>query len=252
MNNNPNYIESSKKGANVVKEKWEKIREDYRKYNPSKCVECNTVLPYIKRNNKFCSNSCSVRYSNKNRTHSKNTRNKISETLSKTAKENYCNNPNKCTVCDRILDWDNRKRKTCSDKCLHQIQRISGRKGGIVGGKISAQVQSENRRSKNEKLFSEKCKEYFNNVLTNEAIFNGWDADIIIEDIKVAVLWNGKWHYEKITKDHSVKQVQNRDRIKIKEIKKSGYTPYVIKDMGKYNPDKVQNEFDIFINSLYI
>ena len=38
------------------------------------------------------------------------------------------------------------------------------------------------------------------NVKHNEAIFNGWDADVIIEDIKLAVLWNGKWHYEKDNK----------------------------------------------------
>lgn len=49
-------------------------------------------------------------------------------------------------------------------------------------------------------------------------MFNGWDADIIIPNIKVAVLWNGKWHYEQIKKGHSVKQVQNRDKIKLKEI----------------------------------
>lgn len=38
-------------------------------------------------------------------------------------------------------------------------------------------------------------------------MFNGWDADIIIEDLKIAILWNGKWHYEKITEKHSVSQV---------------------------------------------
>ena len=32
---------------------------------------------------------------------------------------------------------------------------------------------------------------------------------------------------------HSFKMVQNRDKIKIHEIEKFGYIPYVIKDMGK-------------------
>jgi hypothetical protein len=81
-------------------------------------------------------------------------------------------------------------------------------------------------------------------VLSNEPIFNGWDADIIIEDYKIAVLWNGKWHYEKITKKHSVAQVQNRDKIKIKEIIKTGYTPYIIKDMGRENKEFVIEEFN--------
>ena len=41
-------------------------------------------------------------------------------------------------------------------------------------------------------------------------------------------LWENK-------KNHSVKQVQ------------SGYTPYIIKDMGRYNPKFVEEEFNKFI-----
>ena len=77
-------------------------------------------------------------------------------------------------------------------------------------------------------------------------MFNGWDADIILPDLKIAVLWNGKWHYEKITKKHSVKQVQNRDKIKIQEIIQTGYKPYIIKDMGKYKVNFVKDEFEKF------
>ena len=75
-------------------------------------------------------------------------------------------------------------------------------------------------------------------------MFNGWDADIILNDHKMAIMWNGKWHYEKLTKKHSLKQVRNRDYIKIKEIKKLGYEPYIIRDMGSYNPEFVENEFE--------
>ena len=96
-------------------------------------------------------------------------------------------------------------------------------------------------------LFFEKCSDYFKNVENNIPIFNGWDADIIIEDLKVAILWNGKWHYEKIKANHSVKQVQNRDRLKIREIEKCGYKPYIIKDLGKYNLEKVNSEFKLFL-----
>ena len=44
---------------------------------------------------------------------------------------------------------------------------------------------------------------YMNYVNPNSqmySIFNGWDADIILTDLKIAILWNGKWHYEKLTK----------------------------------------------------
>ncbi len=116
--------------------------------------------------------------------------------------------------------------------------------GGKAGGKISAKNQV--RRSKNEVFFGELCEKEFRCVDFNKSMFNGWDADIIIHDFKIAVLWNGKWHYEKITKKHSLKQVQNRDEIKVGEIIRSGYTPFVIKDMGKYKKKFVLAEFEKF------
>jgi DNA-directed RNA polymerase subunit RPC12/RpoP len=124
-------------------------------------------------------------------------------------------------------------------------------------GKILSKEQKEKRkkrinfgivkRSQNEIYFGNLCKKHFKKVLFNEEIFNGWDADVIIEDIRTAVLWNGKWHYEKIMKKHSVEQVQNRDRLKIIEIEKCGYKSYIIKDMGRYNKEFVEKEFKNFI-----
>jgi hypothetical protein len=104
----------------------------------------------------------------------------------------------------------------------------------------------QKRRSKNEIMFFELCTLEFNNVKNNESIFCGWDADVILMDEKVAVMWNGKWHYEKITEKHSVVQVQNRDRLKIKSIIEMGWTPYIIKDMGVHNKSFVTKEFQKF------
>ena len=118
------------------------------------------------------------------------------------------------------------------------------------GGCKGIQHQGDLRRSQNEIEFCKLCEEYFDNVKHNESIFNGWDADIIIEDIKFAVLWNGPWHYKQITKSHSVKQTQNRDKIKVKEIEECGWTPYIIKDMGKANKDFVKEKFNEFLKYL--
>ena len=118
------------------------------------------------------------------------------------------------------------------------------------GGCKGIQHQGDLRRSKNEIEFCKLCEEYFDNVKHNESIFNGWDADIIIEDIKFAVLWNGPWHYKQITKSHSVKQTQNRNKIKVKEIEECGWTPYIIKDMGKANKDFVKEKFNEFLKYL--
>jgi hypothetical protein len=138
-----------------------------------------------------------------------------------------------------------KERRFSSKACFQSSDYI--KTIGSISGLKSAKVQKEIRRSKNEIYFYELCLHHFDKVLKNESIFNGWDADIILPNEKIAVLWNGKWHYEKITESHSVNQVQNRDKIKIGEIKKIGYKPYVIKDMGTHNPDFVREEFDKFL-----
>ena len=69
---------------------------------------------------------------------------------------------------------------------------------------------------------------------------------MIIHSEKTAILWNGIWHYRQIMKSQSLKQVQARDKVKTAIIEKFGYTPYVIKDMGKYDKAFVEQEFEIF------
>lgn len=156
-------------------------------------------------------------------------------------------------MCGKIFINDN-KSNICSEECRtyyknHLREYLS--KESLLklseAGKKSANIQREIRRSKNEMLFCKLCEEHFNNVEHNINIFNGWDADVIIHDIKYAVLWNGKWHYEKIASNQSIKQIQNRDNIKINEIIKFGYTPYIIKDMGKYNENFVKEKFQEFL-----
>jgi hypothetical protein len=80
-------------------------------------------------------------------------------------------------------------------------------------------------------------------------MFNGWDADVIIPSHKLAILWNGPWHYRKITVKHSIEQVQTRDRLKQVEIENCGYTCYIIKDIkGNADLNKVNAEFSAFLN----
>ena len=252
------------------------------------CLKCNkefklelTEKQYSSgKYKKFCSRSCA-----NSRVISNDTKKKISNSLIKnTESHNKCDNLQNskllksnnvfneskkskyikriCRVCNKeyTLNKDEFAYSTpnvCSTECKvymkkHRKEFLSEetiRKLSLAGLK-SCSIQAENRRSKNEIYFCDLCEKYFNNVSHNESIFNGWDADVIIEDIKFAILWNGKWHYEKIKKEHSVKHVQNRDNIKIKEITKCGYIPYIIKDMGKYNKTFVDEQFNIFIEFL--
>ena len=125
------------------------------------------------------------------------------------------------------------------------------RKGGLNSSVII------NRRSKNEILFANKCIEYFgeDKISLNSPMFDGWDADIILHKFKIAVLWNGIWHYKKVRKKQSLIQTINRDKIKCDKIISFGYEVYIIKDMGKHNPEFVEKEFEKFlyyVNSNFI
>lgn len=198
------------------------------------------------RYSKYCSINCANSHQ-----HSEETKQKISRTIINKCK---LSDP-KCSVddnIDAIIHYQQqiiRFCKECGNPYIGTGKYCSNcrQKKLSDAGKYSAKIQSEIRRSKNEIAFYELCREYFENVEHNVPLFNGWDADILIHDIKYAILWNGKWHYEKITQAHSVKQVQNRDKIKIAEIEKTGWIPYIIKDLGKYNIVFVKEQFDKFI-----
>lgn len=106
-------------------------------------------------------------------------------------------------------------------------------------------------------LFEEKLKLRLPdfNIANNTPYFkddNGgvWDADIIIHDLKIAIHWNGAWHYKECGGKHSLKQVQSRDAIKHEAVEKAGYVNYVIKDLGKFKKEKVEEELERFLATL--
>lgn len=137
----------------------------------------------------------------------------------------------------------------CSIECRKELEKQKALDGyykkiGKIGGIASVKVQS--RRSKNEIYFSELCEKEYGDILTNDAIFDGWDADVILPTLKVAVMWNGLWHYKQIRKNLDIEAAHIRDFKKIEAIKKCGYVPYIIVDMGKHNKKFVETQFEIF------
>jgi hypothetical protein len=161
-----------------------------------------------------------------------------------------------CIFCAKSYPKRYTIQKYCSVKCKNKHAHVDENlkemytKYGREGSKISAKVQ--NRRSKNEIHFAELCIAFFKQetVLCNAAIFDGWDADVIIPHRKIAIRWNGAWHYKKIKGKHNLDDVQRRDRLKEEAIKKCGYDVYIIKDMGKHSPKFVKQQFDSFLNYL--
>lgn len=111
--------------------------------NPKKCKHCHIPIPFDKRRNAFCSSMCSAIHNNLKRDTS------IYTSLSNTLKskileipmfrggkkydsygemvEDYYKKPSICKNCNSVLNYDMRKRKTCSQKCkveyLSDIQK---------------------------------------------------------------------------------------------------------------------------------
>ena len=234
-------------GASVSRKRQSEKAKEKRKTSTQKwidekrqCENCGNIMTVFYGSGRFCSRSCA-----NTRQHSDETKAKIGKSgLNRVYKRDiskniisYERNPNRCTQCGKVLSYDIRFKKTCSEECLHNLRSELGKK----------LVKLQNLRSKNEIAFCELCEQYFGkeNVLHNAVMFNGWDADIIIPSLKVAILWNGPWHYIEISKTQKLKQVQNRDKIKLREIINCGYRPYIVEDV-KREKDKVEKEFERF------
>ena len=210
------------------------------------CGTCNAMfmkqVSNIKKYpNHFCSQSCSAKKSNTNRIVSEATRAKTSASL-KARLTKAKDHSKACLECNKI--FTHRRRKTCSDECNSKCRSKNAKVNGAIGGRASQ--ASQPRRSKGEVLFFTLCSNYFgeDEVLSNAQVFidkngNYWDSDIVIPKCRLALCYNGIWHYQQIGKKHNLKQVQSRDLIKKSIISDNGYIQYIIKDTSKFNEEFV-------------
>lgn len=173
--------------------------------------------------------------------------------LTKKREPKICNNCG-CSWIDiagiNKRDWSSAR--TCSEVCAQQ-SRYKSRKArfeslgkkrlsemGRAGGLASASKQM--RRSKDEKQLFDFISNKWPNALHNHIITEGWDADIVIPNLQIAILWNGPWHYREMGhKNHSLLQVQTRDRIKTKKFEELGWTVKVFEDRT-YTPQSAFEE----------
>ena len=215
-------------------------KERYNNF-PKKCKNCNLPISYqYRRHNSFCSIKCANYYNSINRINRiitdefrlkmRNIRlHQIQEMGPKIRKtELYV-----CEVCNSTFKY-HKKRKTCSKACLSSL--------------VSTEVRSNPRktlRSKDEISLFLLCEEHFKLALHNTIIEDGWDADIVLSDHKIAILWNGPWHYREMPGlKHSLLQVQTRDRIKTILFKKLGWTVLVYEDRY-YTPQSAFKEIKL-------
>lgn len=182
---------------------------------------------------------------------------KLSKNLKNTmmykGKLRICHRQNTCIICKKEFSHVSKKSLCDDPKCKLTHYINTGKKGGSKTASLSFHKRN---RSKNEKLFYSKIKEIFPDTIKNERIFNGSDADIIIPSIKLAIHWNGKWHYQNVFNNEKGQKifdtVKKKDVIRYSEVEKCGYRNYIIKDMGIFNEQKVLSELKIFKDSFLI
>jgi G:T-mismatch repair DNA endonuclease (very short patch repair protein) len=201
--------------------------------NPKRCNHCSSPIAYNRQTNKFCSQTCAASSTNKARgARTKSTKDKISATLetmwaSKPKRQCDVN----CIICEtkfQTKPLGKQTRKTCSSLCLTESRSRTGRKSAAI--RIV--------RSKDEIALYQLCLELLPDSQHNVALVDGWDADISIPSMKIAILWNGIWHREQMSfKNHSLVQVQTRDKHKIEALTKAGWQVIVYND-NEYTPEE--------------
>lgn len=225
------------------------------------CEKCEKQIDEVYGSGRFCSAKCARSFATSS--NRKEISKKVSNSL--TGKESskrdidwigILNKEKQCLMCDKlfIVTYNFRKRKFCATKCFHDFifsdkdpDKDSRLERAVASGKKSAKIQSHIRRSKNEILFFDMCKSKFSECLSNHEIINGWDADVVMPLKKIAIMWNGSWHYTNIVGEDTLKKVKKRDNIKLKTFREYGYRVYIVKDLGKYNPTFVKEKFDAFV-----
>jgi len=223
----------------------------------NKCERCNEKIKEVYGTGRFCSQKCAR--SSATALNREAISKKTSDTVKKKFSHIYEDTTKECLHCNEkfTVSYKRKNKKFCDISCATKYkfneknpQYEENMRKARLAGIASSQLQRETRRSKNEIYFAQLCTDKFANVLCNEPMFDGWDADVIIPDLKIAVMWNGPWHRRKITKKHSVKQVQTRDKIKVDKIRAAGYNEYVIDDDGKFDKKFVEEQFEKLLKFL--
>ena len=223
------------------------------------CLQCNTVLPIEKINNKFCNRSCSVSFNNKfkkgikrvfsieglerikkagkekkgislEEKFGKEKADKIKSKISKTNKSKvYLNRKEylefKCKICNKVLKLrpsESKNRKFCSGTCRNKYNNQN-----IIGT-----------RSKPEKYIEQELKKYFPSlqIIFNDRklLSNNKELDFYFPELSLAIEWNGPWHYLDLRTKKFRENIQNKDKQKLLECAEKGIKLIVVKDMTSH------------------
>lgn len=201
-----------------------------------KCLNCNKEFSekYSKwSNGNFCSKKCARQFSSKEK------RKEINEKVSKTLKEYFKTHkhphlgkvsPRKgirklieweCPYCGKIIEltpYEAKRRKFCSGTCRNNFNNKN-----ICGSRSIAE----------DILFKELTKQFpsLKIIKNDRSCLNGLELDIYIPYLKIAIEWNGIFHYKDVHKNGSLEKIQKKDILKEKMCKNMGIDLIIIKDL---------------------
>lgn len=132
-------------------------------------------------------------------------------------KKLYCSH--KC----HVLDIDVRVNKTCyccGKDLLIKRSELSRSKSGFCfcsnscAAKYNNSIRKKTRRSKIEIKFGQELQKLFPTLqflFNDKTIISGYELDIYIPELKLAIEWNGIVHYQPIYGEEKLEQIQYRD-----------------------------------------
>ena len=122
------------------------------------CKVCGKVMTKKYGKGIYCSNSCAHKYASSKIDYdtAKIAQQNYYSNLAKDREQEYLQHPNFCCVCNKILPYSIKNRKTCSNDCYKKLNAENSRAAGLA----SAKARSETARSKNEIYFCELCEQH--------------------------------------------------------------------------------------------
>lgn len=188
--------------------------------------------------------------------------------------------PKVCPVCGKefLFKGRNYRRKYCSFKCSnsHHDFVAMGRKGGLAphrckpgpkgsnreirerlakigrrGGIASAKVQAKRNRSQGEAYLALLlCQDGYKVVQNTWDLVPGYELDIWLPDLKTAISYNGPVHYEPIYGPTRLRQVQQRDRYRNRKLTEMDIRHIIIKELGRYDKERIEEKFALLKKEL--
>lgn len=197
------------------------------------CVECGISKrcnPYSISTKKFCSRMCRSVYNYK--------KYKIAKPLeAEKAPEIIYDTIKKCPSCKKDFliypPSDYKKRKYCSGYCRNKENNK------LLDGS----------RSKAEQLLEQRLLNKFPHeeiLFNNRNILDGLELDVYFPKLKLAIEWNGVYHYKQIRDEKSFIRTQTTDAKKQQLCWEKGITLLVIKDLTS-NKKFIENEISKLI-----